>query len=73
MTVREGVTDVRVFAGGTGDQIRQKIEAAMNAELAETGERLVRLLDRHWTGFADGIDSPYMIYRNVRYEAEPWR
>jgi hypothetical protein len=65
--------DVRVLNDDSkvGAREYQKVAAAVDAELAKTGERLVRLLGEHWTGTAEGPVSPYLIYHRVEYEAEP--
>ena len=65
--------DVRVLNDDdeVGAREYQKIAAAVDAELAKTGERLVRLLGEHWTGVAEGPVSPYLIYHRVAFEAEP--
>lgn len=66
MNVRVLNDDVQV-----GAYEHRKVAAAVDAELAKTGERLVRLLGEHWTGVAEGPVSPYMVYHRVAYEAEP--
>jgi hypothetical protein len=73
-TTRIGRMDVRLPASepGSGDgraELRQ-ISEYIAAELAKTDERLIRLLGEHWTGFAEGPMSPWMVYKNVGFEAE---
>ena len=64
--------DVRVLNDDNqvGTNEFQKIATAVNAELAKTGERLVRLVGENWTGYAEGAISPYMVHHHVAYEAE---
>jgi hypothetical protein len=45
---------------------RQRIADAADAELAESGERLMGLIGEHRTGFAEGPTGRWMIYVGVR-------
>jgi len=71
VTVREGRMDVRIIndSGLSGAALHQRIADAVAEVLAESGERLLGLTGEHWTGFAEGPTSPWMVYRNVGYTA----
>jgi hypothetical protein len=73
MSMRTGTMNVRLENpdGLDGLAVVRAIAEAVDAELAASGERLVRLLEDHWAGFAENVMSPAKIYRGVAYEAEP--
>jgi hypothetical protein len=72
MTIRTGRMKVRLPNGDNPNAYRDHaaISKAVDDELAKSGERLVRLLGDHWTGFAEGPTSPWIVY-SVDYEAGP--
>jgi hypothetical protein len=49
----------------------ERIEAAVDAELAKPGERLMTLIGSHWKGNPENVTSPWTIYKGVEYEAAP--
>jgi hypothetical protein len=73
MTIRTGHMDVRLpnESGLAGGVLHQRLAEAVGQELEKSGERLVRLIGQHWTGFAEGPLSPWMTYKSVGYEAAP--
>jgi hypothetical protein len=71
MAIRTGRMRVRLPNDDSNAySLRAQIEKALDTELAKSGEKLVHLLGDQWTGFTEGPNSEWMVYR-VPYEAEP--
>ena len=74
MAVREGKMDVQVLyePGLIGVALLQSIADAVDAKLAMSGERLVRLLtDRVTLIGGGGGENPWRVAKDVPYRAEP--